>query len=125
MTSKKLLWIVIPLSFVLGGVLTFWFVTPKVVETINVFQGDAKIQNIKYRTAKLVEIQKFLENDEYEKAGEIIDIMYEVDILHLELMQEGEPYPKQIRFRAKKVLAEIESAPECLPKNERRIENSN
>ena len=92
--------------------MTIWFVTPRVVETFNIFHGDAKIQNVKFRTKRLREIQVQLDNGEVEKARELIGLLYKVDIHNLEIMQEGESYPKQINLRAKKVLAEIESGSE-------------
>ena len=126
MINKKYIWILIPLVVLLIGYMTIVFVTGRVSETFNFMYGQAKIQNTIFRTGKLRDIRKHLDNGEIEKAQKLIGLMYETEIKHLELMLESEVYPEPINRRAEKVLAEIESGfDKSIPGNENQDERPN
>jgi len=77
-----------------------------IVRQININQGSANIQNAKFTTTELKKLRNHLNNGEIEEAQSIIDLLYKIETMHLEVMLRPDFYPESMIQYAKEVLAE-------------------
>jgi len=106
MTNRKFYWIVLPLSIALLGSLAINVMGWRFVKQININQGSANIQNAKFTTTELKKLRNHLNNGEIEEAQSIIDLLYKIETMRLEVILSPDLYPEPMIQYTKKVLAE-------------------